>query len=110
MRRVRREDTSEEEAGNYYPVTTRLELRAEAGQVVSLVTDRSQGGASLNTGQMELMLHRRCTQDDWFGVGEALEEEAYGAGLVARGQHFLLTGSSLSSVQLMLHRRCTQDD
>ena len=105
MRRERREDTAEDEAGNYYPVTTRLELRAEAGQVVSLVTDRSQGGSSLHTGEMELMLHRRCTQDDWFGVGEALEEEAYGAGLVARGQHFLLSGASLSSVRLMMQEK-----
>ena len=105
MRRVVREDTVEREGGNYYPVTSRLELRGGEGGTVSLVTDRSQGGASLNTGQMELMVHRRCTQDDWFGVGEALEEEAYGKGLVARGQHFLLSGSSLSSARLMMQEK-----
>ena len=31
--------------------------------------------------------------DDGYGVGEALQEEAYGVGLVARGQHFLTTGA-----------------
>lgn len=36
----------------------------------------------------------RCVDDDGYGVGEALKEEAYGVGLVARGQHFLYTGAS----------------
>ena len=87
-------------AANYYPVTSRLEVRGEAGSLVSLLTDRSQGGSCLNTGQLELMVHRRCQQDDWFGVGEALEEEAWGAGLVARGQHSVLAGTSLAAARL----------
>lgn len=33
------------------------------------------------------MLH-----DDAFGVGEALNEMAYGAGLIARGKHYLMFG------------------
>ena len=36
----------------------------------------------------------RCVDDDGYGVGEALQEEAYGVGLVARGQHFLYTGTT----------------
>ena len=32
----------------------------------------------------------RLLDDDHFGVGEALSEEQYGVGLVARGQHLLL--------------------
>ena len=36
----------------------------------------------------------RCVDDDGYGVGEALKEEAYGVGLVARGQHFLYTGAN----------------
>ena len=39
---------------------------------------------------MELMLHRRLLVDDHWGVGEALNEMAYGKGLVARGKHYLL--------------------
>lgn len=36
------------------------------------------------------MLHRRLLVDDHWGVGEALNETAYGKGLVARGKHYLL--------------------
>ena len=39
---------------------------------------------------MELMLHRRLLVDDHWGVGEALNEMAFGMGLVARGKHYLL--------------------
>ena len=38
------------------------------------------------SGQLELMLHRRLFNDDAFGVGEALNETAFGVGLVARGK------------------------
>ena len=74
---------------------------------MTVVTDRAQGGASLQEGGLELMVHRwawlgvrgphgmlglsrRCERDDWYGVGEALQEEAYGQGLVARGAHLLI--------------------
>ena len=36
------------------------------------------------------MLHRRLLVDDHWGVGEALNETAFGEGLVARGKHYLL--------------------
>lgn len=39
---------------------------------------------------MELMVHRRLLHDDAFGVGEALNETAFGEGLVVRGKHYLL--------------------
>merc|ERR1712203_852583 len=48
------------------------------------------GGSSLQAGQMELMLHRRLFNDDAFGVGEPLNETAFGRGLVVRGVHKLL--------------------
>ncbi|BES87685.1 lysosomal alpha-mannosidase [Nesidiocoris tenuis] len=79
-------------AGNYYPVTTRIAIE-ENTNIWSIVTDRAQGGASLEDGTMELMVHRRLTHDDAFGVGEALNETAYGVGLVARGSHFIVPGS-----------------
>ena len=50
-----------------------------------MLTDRSQGGTSMNDGEMEIMVHRRLLYDDAFGVGEPLNESAYGQGLVVRG-------------------------
>lgn len=38
-------------------------------------------------------MHRRIFLDDAFGVDEALNEVAFGVGLVARGQHYLTFGS-----------------
>lgn len=37
-------------------------------------------------------MHRSCLHDDSFGVGEALNEQAFNKGLVARGSHYLLLG------------------
>lgn len=45
-----------------------------SGNVLSIVTDRSQGGASLRDGELELMVHRRLQADDARGVGEPLNE------------------------------------
>lgn len=39
-----------------------------------------------------LQVHRSCLHDDSFGVGEALNEQAFNKGLVARGSHYLLLG------------------
>ena len=35
------------------------------------------------------MLHRRLLHDDGFGVEEALNENAYDKGVVARGKHWI---------------------
>ncbi|XP_064094192.1 lysosomal alpha-mannosidase-like isoform X1 [Macrobrachium nipponense] len=77
-------------AGNYYPVNSRLMILGKNGFMAALLSDRSQGGTSLDDGHMELMIHRRLLHDDSFGVGEALNEEAFGEGLVVRGKHHLI--------------------
>ena len=53
----------------------------------TVLTDRSQGGTSMKSGEIEVMLHRRLLHDDGFGVGEPLNETAFGTGLVVRGTH-----------------------
>lgn len=86
-------DLQEFVAGNYYPITTDISLSdSEVGIEAAIIIDRAQGGSSLRDGELELMVHRRLLHDDAFGVGEALNETAYGQGLVARGRHWIMLG------------------
>ncbi|XP_029158276.1 lysosomal alpha-mannosidase isoform X1 [Nylanderia fulva] len=86
-------DVQEPVSGNYYPVTSKISIKDEEKQLkLSVLNDRAQGGSSLQDGAVELMIHRRLLKDDAFGVGEALNETAFGEGLVARGTHYLFGG------------------
>jgi lysosomal alpha-mannosidase len=93
-------DVTEPVAGNYYPVNSRMIVQdPKSEQQVNILTDRSQGGSSMEDGSVELMVHRRLLFDDAFGVGEPLNESAYGQGLVVRGKHWLqfVTGEAVAS-------------
>jgi hypothetical protein len=47
-------------AGNFYPVTAAAALRDTAAAAeMFVVTDRAQAAASLASGHMEFMVHRR---------------------------------------------------
>ena len=93
---------SEPVSGNYYPITAGAYIKdANKGLQLTVLTDRSQGGASLASGQLEFMIHRRLLVDDSRGVGEALNEtdggmdpyptwERKGDGIVVSGTHYLL--------------------
>ncbi|EAS02490.2 glycoside hydrolase family 38 amine-terminal domain protein (macronuclear) [Tetrahymena thermophila SB210] len=62
-------------SGNYYPIGAIIGLEdQETKQRVLVVNDRSQGGTSLNQGQIEIMIHRRILRDDGRGVAESLNE------------------------------------
>ncbi|XP_063836095.1 lysosomal alpha-mannosidase-like isoform X1 [Ostrinia nubilalis] len=75
-------------AGNYYPVVSVAGLTGDKGDVyLNVLPDRAVGVASLQEGNLEVMLHRRLLHDDAFGVGEALNETEFGKGLVVRGTH-----------------------
>jgi len=63
-------------AGNYYPATTAAYIK-DAGAQLTLLVDAAQGVASLADGQLEVMIHRRLTQDDSRGVSEPLNETEY---------------------------------
>lgn len=96
QRRYNHRDTwtlnqTEEVAGNYYPVNSRIFIRDEAKNMqFTVLTDRSQGGASLRPGSLELMVHRRLLADDHRGVGEPLNETGSdGRGLIIRGKHYV---------------------
>jgi alpha-mannosidase len=102
-------------AGNYYPVNTMITIQDKAKDAeLAVVTDVSQGGASLADGEVELMVHRRIQVDDSRGVQEPLNETMCGcndinaapgamgahghegdggcecAGLTVRGRHWLV--------------------
>lgn len=84
---------SEPVSGNYYPIVSQLGIRdTSKGIGLTVVTDRAEGGSSLKDGQIELMVHRRLLKDDGFGVGEALNEQAFGDGLVVRGKQWIIAG------------------
>ena len=76
-------------AQNYYPVNAKILIKDDISQL-GVLSDRSQAGSSLQDGCVELMVHRRLLDDDAFGVGEALNEQAFGTGLVAVGKHIIL--------------------
>lgn len=86
-------------SGNYYPVNSRIFLRdGSRRKQLTVLTDRSQGGSSIQNGSIELMIHRRLLHDDAFGVGEALNEPGVdGRGLVIRGTHYLLFNNITSA-------------
>ncbi|KAH9329198.1 hypothetical protein KI387_001306, partial [Taxus chinensis] len=60
-------------AGNYYPINSGI-YTTDNKTELSVLVDRPIGGSSIQDGQLELMLHRRCLHDDLRGVGEALNE------------------------------------
>jgi len=84
-------DLQEKIAGNYYPINSKIAIE-DSTHRLAVINDRSQGGSSIFDGTLELMVHRRLLRDDGFGVGEALNETAYGQGIVARGKHYMVYG------------------
>jgi lysosomal alpha-mannosidase len=53
------------------------------------------------------MVHRRVLNDDALGVGEALNESAFGEGLVVRGRHSLIVDAPATSA--LVHRVSAQN-
>ncbi|KAL0047195.1 hypothetical protein WJX82_009185 [Trebouxia sp. C0006] len=82
-------------SGNYYPLTAGAYIQESGKAELAVLTDRAQGGASLASGELEIMVHRRTLFDDWRGVAEPLNETMQGCmncqsvGLIARGKHWL---------------------
>ena len=60
-------------AGNYYPVNSMIEIH-DSKRALEVIVDRAQGGTSLNSGEIELMLQRRCYRDDYKGLEQGLNE------------------------------------
>ncbi|KAF4523776.1 hypothetical protein B566_EDAN009008 [Ephemera danica] len=80
---------AEPESGNYYPITTSLAI-TNGSNTVAVLPDRAQGGSSLVDGDLELM---------------ALNEMAYGVGLVARGRHVVLVSDGTETTSASARQR-----
>jgi alpha-mannosidase len=64
-------------AENYYPVNSMISL--DDGKVeMTVVTDVTMGGASMQDGELEVMVHRRVQKDDSRGVQEPMNETMCG--------------------------------
>lgn len=68
---------SEPVSGNYYPLTQLASIDDGATEL-AVVLDSSVGGASLASGSLEFMVHRRVQDDDSRGVQEPLNETMCG--------------------------------
>ena len=100
-------------AGNYFPCNGAVAIKDDKVQLTVLV-DSSQGVASINDGEIEIMVHRRLTVDDHRGVGEPLDEREfvttyvskgehgrhYGPGLIVRGRHSVLLEPVATAAQV----------
>ena len=101
-------DIFEPVAGNYYPVNVEMYIEDSTASFAVLV-DRSQGGASLIDGSVEMMIQRRTLADDSRGVDEPLNEtcggmspyppygmnERFGNGVSIIGKHRIMIGKGM---------------
>lgn len=81
--------THQSVASNYYPINSAIAIVDEKNNLqLTVMNDRSQGGASISNGQIELMQNRRLYYDDDRGVEEALNEtDAFGNGIVTHNSY-----------------------
>lgn len=111
-------------AGNFYPITTAMYIKGDLNTPsststhdsssqkaqLSILVDRAQAGASLHSGEMEFMIHRRLLADDFRGVGEALNEtvggmspypewQRSGEGIIVSGKQKLLLSSEKNGMK-----------
>ena len=106
-------------SANYYPITSGISIDGRSpDEWMDVLIDRAQGAASLKSDEIEIMVHRRLKHDDGRGerislcfmhntctelkfllkgVGESLDEQQFGKGLVARGKHHVRLGKSTDS-------------
>ncbi|XP_068639714.1 alpha-mannosidase isoform X2 [Aristolochia californica] len=85
-------DVHQPVAGNYYPINLGIFMADEKSEF-SVLVDRAVGGASIQDGELEMMLHRRILKEDFRGVGEALDETVCASstceGLTIRGKYYI---------------------
>lgn len=83
--------TDEFASSNYYPINSAIAIRDDSSNMqLTVMNDRSQGGAVLSDGSIEIMQNRRLYHDDGRGVGEALDEtNSDGVGIQVNTRYFV---------------------
>lgn len=76
---------------NYYPINSAVAIRDLTSNVqVTVMNQHSQGGASIDTGSIELMQNRRLLHDDNKGVTDPLDEvQPDGRGIAVNTKYFV---------------------
>jgi hypothetical protein len=75
-------------AGNYYPVVSSIAI-VGSGKALIVTSDRSVGGSSLESNQIEVMVHRKTYRDDKRGMGEPLiDVDDQGREIIVKGTTF----------------------
>ncbi|KAH9495040.1 Alpha-mannosidase 2 [Bulinus truncatus] len=69
----RRTNTNQRTQANYYPMTSAVMLEDDATRL-TLLSAQPHGTASLDTGQLEVMLDRHLLYDDNRGMGEGVND------------------------------------
>ena len=96
-------------AGNYYPVNAAIFVEDDKSSL-AVLPDRTQGGSSLESGNIEIMVQRRTKADDSRGVAEPLDETTggvnpyppygdnarVGTGVIIKGTHRIYVGDGNS--------------
>jgi hypothetical protein len=100
-------------AGNFYPVNAAIYVE-DSTSAFAILVDRSQGGASLTDGSIEIMVQRRTLSDDSRGVDEPLNEtcggmtpyppygirERIGDGVILAGKYLLRVGKGWNGASI----------
>ena len=78
-------------SSNYYPINSAIALRdTKTNMQMTVMNDRSQGGAVIKNGAIELMQNRRLLFDDNRGVEEPLNEtDSSGRGIEVNAKYFV---------------------
>ena len=67
------QDSNTNISANYYPVTSAIAL-VDTNHKVVVLNDRSQGGSSINEGEVELMQNRLIPANDGKGMDDTMVE------------------------------------
>lgn len=85
------------EASNYRPIISVVSIRDERAHL-AVISAQAHGVASLNQGELEVMLQRRLMQDDNLGMEEAMNETA-----PCQLKFFLVVGDSQENMAVNRH-------